>query len=134
MIMPYLTYDEYKDLGFNEIDNKEFNKLVKKAGDAVDSITRYFYQFNDLEDDIEFRRNQFKKAVAAQIEYFNDLGATSTHEMKEYGSVTIGRTTVSKGSRNSSASNESDNSLVSDDAIMYLKETGLLYKGLGVRS
>ncbi len=132
--MPYLTYDEYKDLGFNEIDNKEFNKLVKKAGDAVDSVTRYFYQFNNLEDDIEFRRNQFKKSVAAQVEYFNDVGATSTHEMKEYGSVTIGRTTVSKGSRNSTYSNDSDNNLVSEDAIRYLKGTGLLYKDLGVRS
>jgi len=132
--MAYLTQEEYKDLGFNEIDNTEFNKLVKKAGDVIDGVTRFFYQFNDLEDDVKFRRNQFKKAVAAQIEYFNAVGATNTHEMKEYGSVTIGRTTVSKGSRNSSTSDESDNSLVSDDAIMYLRETGLLYRGLGVRS
>lgn len=132
--MPYLTYEEYKNLGFSEIKETEFDKLIKKAGDAVDSITRYFYKFNDIDDDVSFRREQFKKAVACQVEYFHDMGATTSQGMKEPGTVTIGRTTVSKGSRNASGQDEQRQSVVSEDVYMYLRGTGLLYKGIGVRS
>lgn len=128
--MPYLTYAEYQDLGFSEMDETEFGKLVKKASDVIDGITRFFYQFNDIEDDVEFRRNQFKKAVAAQIEYFNDVGATSSHEINNPLTVQIGRTQVGMGANNQKEAN----TLVSSDAYTYLKGTGLLYRGLGVRS
>ena len=132
--MPYLTYEEYIDLGFPEIDEQEFNRLLSKASDVVDSVTRSFYKFNDIESDVPFRREQFKKAVAAQIQYFYDMGGTSSHELNEPGTVTIGRTTVSSGSRNSTSQDDSKNKLVSDDVYMYLQGTGLLYRGLGVRS
>lgn len=128
--MTYLTYAEYKDFGFSEIKKTEFDKLIKKAGDAVDGITRFFYQFNDIEDDVEFRRTQFKKAVAAQVEYFHDIGATSSHEINNPLSVQIGRTQVSTGANNQ----KKLNNIVSDDAIRYLRYTGLLYRGIGVRS
>lgn len=130
--MPYLTYDEYTELGFAELDETEFDSLINRAGDAVDSVTRYFYKFNDIYDDVEFRREQFKKSVAAQVEYFHDMGATNSHGMSEPSTVQIGRTSVSKGSRNSSGQTEEKNKLVSDDIYMYLKGTGLLYKGIGV--
>lgn len=132
--MPYLTYEEYNKLGFTEVEETEFNKLIEKAGDAVDSVTRHFYKFNDIEDDVPFRREQFKKAVACQIEYFHDMGATSSHGLNEPSTVQIGRTSMSKGSRNSSGQNEQQNKLVSDDVYMYLSGTGLLYRGIGVRS
>src|SRR5690625_1184999 len=132
--MAYLTHEEYKDFGFNEIGENEYNKLIKKAGDVLDSVNRFFYKQHVLEDDVDFRKAQFKKAVAAQVEYFNDMGATNTHGLNEPGSVTIGRTTVSKGSRNSSGANEKQNNIVADDVYMYLRYTGLLYKGIGVRS
>ncbi len=128
--MPYLTYAEYKDFGFSEIDETEFNRLIKKAGDAVDGISRFFYQFNDIEDDVEFRRTQFKKAVAAQVEYFHDIGATSSHEINNPLSVQIGRTQVSTGANNQ----KKLNSIISDDSVRYLRGTGLLYRGLGVMS
>jgi len=48
-----------------------------------------------LESDFPLRRDKFKKAVAAQIEYFNDMGGTSAHELNNPLSVSIGRTTVS---------------------------------------
>lgn len=128
--MPYLTYEEYNGLGFSEMDETEFDKLVKKAGDVIDGITRFFYQFNELEDDVKFRRNQFKKAVAAQIEYFNDIGATSSHEINNPLTVQIGRTQVGTGANNQKEKNK----IVSRDAYMHLRGTGLLYRGLGVRS
>lgn len=132
--MPYLTYEEYKELGFADIDETEFDKLIKRAGDAVDSITRFFYKFNDIDCDVPFRRGQFKKAVACQVEYFHEMGATNSHGLNEPGHIQIGRTSMSKGSRNSSGTDEKKNNVVSDDVYMYLRHTGLLYRGLAVRS
>jgi len=130
--MAYLTFQEYKTFGFTELTETEFDSLINRAGDAVDSVTRHFYKFNDINDDVEFRRELFKKAVGAQVEYFHDMGATSSHGLSEPSTIQIGRTSVSKGSRNASGQNEQQNKLVSDDVYMYLKGTGLLYKGIGV--
>lgn len=130
--MPYLTHDEYTEFGFQPIEQVEFDRLVKRASDVLDHVTRNFYQFNELEKDIEFRRTKFKKAVASQVAYFYDMGATSSHGLNEPGTVTIGRTTVSSGVRGSSSHEEQKNSIVSDDVYIYLSGTGLLYRGIGV--
>ena len=127
----YLTYGEYKEFGFEDIEEDQFNKLIRKASDMVDSITRHFYKFNNIEDDVEFRREQFKKAVGAQVEYFNEVGST-TYEGINSAPQTFqaGRTAVSNTSRfNASGSNETK-SLLSEDALLYLRDTGLLHRGL----
>jgi hypothetical protein len=126
--MPYLTYDEYISLGFPEIDQTEFEKLLKKAEDVLDSVTRSFYRFHDIETDIPFRRDKFKKALACQIEYFHDIGAISTHEINNPLSVQIGRTQISTGEANQ----KKTNTIVAPDVFLYLSETGLLYRGVGV--
>lgn len=126
--MPYLTYQEYLNLGFSEIEESEFNRLLPKASEDVDGVTRHFYKFNNLADDVPFRQEQFKKAVTAQIEYFHDMGATSSHGLEEPSTVTIGRTTLSEGSRNSNKTTQ--RGLISKDVFFYLKDTGLLYRGL----
>lgn len=126
--MPYLTYQEYIDLGFPEIMEAEFNKLLSKASDVIDSVTRFFYKFNDIEQDVPFRREQFKKAVAAQIQYFHDKGGTMSHEIGSPLTVNIGRTSVLMGEKNQQRAN----AIISSDAIRYLSGTGLLYCGIGV--
>src|SRR5699024_3946034 len=130
--MAYLTYDEYIDLGFPEIGETEFNRLLPKASDVVDSVTRSFYKFNDIDQDVPFRREQFKKAVAAQIQYFHDMGGTSSHELEVAEKVTIGRTTVSS-TRSNSSNETKKSSIISDDALMYLRDAGFLYSGVGVK-
>ncbi len=132
--MPYLTYEEYNDFEFAEIDNVEFSKLLKRASEAVDSVTRSFYRFNNLADDVLFRQEQFKKAVGTQIEYFHEMCATNTHGLNEPASVQIGRTSMSSGARGSQGAQVPQNGLVSKDVYMYLRDTGLLYAGIGVSS
>lgn len=127
--MPYLTYEEYNELGFTEIEQTEFERLLKRASDALDGVTRNFYRFNNLETDIPFRKEQFKKAVAAQIEYFHEMGATNSHGLNEPISVTIGRTTMNSGN---SSNSDSKSGLISKDVYFYLRDTGLLYRGIGV--
>ncbi|MEN0648911.1 hypothetical protein NSQ82_07760 [Caldifermentibacillus hisashii] len=128
--MPYLTYEEYNQLGFVDMEEAEFNKLLPKASDVLDSVTRFFYRENDLESDVPIRKEQFKKAVAAQVEYFHETGATTSYGMNEPSTVTIGRTTLSVGSKSSQIAPRND--LISKDVYLYLKETGLLYRGIGV--
>lgn len=130
--MPYLTYAEYQSFGFGSIEESEFKRLLPKASDVVDSATRDFYQFHELETDILYRRNKFKKAVACQVEYFHDMDATSTHALNEPAYVTIGRTSISNGFRNSQDAQQAQSGIVGPDVYMYLVGTGLLYRGIGV--
>lgn len=129
--MPYLTYEEYQEFGFSTIGEEEFNKLIKKASDVIDSITRHFYKFNDIDKDVKFRREQFKKAVGAQIEYFHDVGATTYESINSAPqSFSAGRTSVSNASRFNPGGKNESRSLAAEDAIMYLSDTGLLYRGV----
>lgn len=131
--MPYLTFEEYKDLGFKSMDETEFRELIRKASDIIDDVTGFFYKHNDFINDHEFRRNQFKKAVAAQIEYFNELGGTTTESInKTPQAFSAGRTSVSMGGRNQTTGHE-QKTLISKDAIGYLRWTGLLYTGVAIR-
>lgn len=125
--MPYLTYEDYQFWGTTSVDEADFPKLLEKASDVIDSVTRAFYRFNDIEQDVPYRREQFKKAVAAQIDYFVDMGATNAHGLNSPLSVTIGRTQMSSGESNQ----KKLNNIISDDALMLLRHTGLLYRGLG---
>lgn len=77
--MPYLTYEEYQSIGFSEVTEADFPKYERKASDVLDSITRDFYQHHDLESDVHLRKDKFKAAVAAQIDYFNDMGLSLIH-------------------------------------------------------
>lgn len=131
--MPYLTYEEYEEFGFATIGEEEFNKLIKKASDVIDSVTRHFYKFNDIDKDVKFRREQFKKAIGAQIEYFHDVGATTYESINNAPqSFSAGRTSVSNASRFNPGGKNESKSLAAEDAIMYLAETGLLYRGIDV--
>lgn len=130
--MAYLTYSEYIDLGYAEVPQDEFDRLLIRASDSVDGITGHFYRFNNIEDDVPFRRELFKKAVAAQIEYFYEMGSVNSHGIDTPQSVTIGRTSMSYGGRNSSSS-EDTSRLISPDVLFLLRDTGLLYAGIGVR-
>src|SRR5690625_3140728 len=108
--MTYLTYDEFNELAPHiELEETEFNKLLPKASDVLNNVTSHFYARKDIEKDNLWRVKQFKKALCAQIEYFNEAGGT-THESINSApqSFTAGRTTVSNsGDRKSTRLNSS---------------------------
>lgn len=128
--MAYLTYTEYQEIGYTSLTEKEFNELVNKACDLIDVQTRNFYQFNDLESDVEFRKLKFKRAVACQIEYMYQANATSTLEINSPQSWSVDGMSVTEASRyNNTGANESP-SILADDAVLMLSGTGLLGRGL----
>jgi hypothetical protein len=131
--MPYLTYQEFKDLSQSDIEETAFNSLIKKAGAILNNVTSFFYVKNDITKDNKWRVNQFKQALCAQIEYFNEVGSTTFEGINNAPqSFSAGRTSVSNTSRfNSSGANESK-SLVAEDVYILLEGTGLLFAGVAV--
>ncbi|WP_164219377.1 hypothetical protein [Virgibacillus sp. YIM 98842] len=128
--MPYLTYEEFTDLSNVEINDTEFNSLLKKASAILNNVTGYFYVRNSIETDNEWRVQQFKQALAAQIEYFHEVGGTSYEAInKTPQTFSAGRTRVTNAE---SRAGNTSKSMVAEDVYIYLEDTGLLYAGVSV--
>ncbi len=131
--MAYITFDEYKELTVAANDNVDkFNANLSKASAVIDNITNNFYQFNDLETDkVKFRADRFKLALCAQIDYFIEVGGNTFEAVnKAPQSFSVGRTSISSGSRNNASGQNETNQLVAKDVYIYLEGTGLLYRGV----
>ena len=131
--MVYITFDEYKELTATANDNVDkFNANLSKASAVIDNITNNFYQFNDLETDkVKFRANRFKLALCAQIDYFIEVGGNTFEAVnKAPQSFSVGRTSISSGSRNNASGQNENKQLVAEDVYIYLEGTGLLYRGV----
>lgn len=127
--MSYLTLEEYKKLGFAEIE--EFSELKLKAEMAVDLYTNYFYQNNNLEDDFPPRKKAVKLAIANQIRYLNETGILTAEDKHSLGSLSIGRTTINyDGSGSSPAKVEASKYNLALDTINLLKSVGFGYRGV----
>ena len=127
--MAYLTFDEYTNFGYKAATSDEFYRLVVRASDVVDVYSRQFYKFHDLNTDVDFRKNQFKKAIAVQLEYMATIGAVSTAEINSPTSWSLDGISVSNGN-NKLTDDGTSISLISQDALEMLSETGLLYRGV----
>lgn len=129
--MPYLTYAEFETLGGKGVPEESFNKYLMKSSDVLDAVTNHFYAKHDIETDNSWRVKQFKKALCAQIKYFDTLGADTFEAINSAPQTfSAGRTSVSNASRyNPSGSNESK-PLAAEDIFLYLDGTGLLFRGL----
>ncbi|MCL1948595.1 MAG: hypothetical protein FWF59_02535 [Turicibacter sp.] len=128
----YLSFREYEGFGFQSMDELDFKQLLPRAVEVLDFVTQHFYQFTPLETDVEFRKRQFKKAVAVQIQYFHELGQVTTAGMNAAPqSVKIGRTQISLDSAFSSVGMNKRHGLVCPDVYVYLQATGLLSRGVG---
>lgn len=131
--MAYITFDEYKELTAAANDNVDkFNANLSKASAVIDNITNNFYQFNDLETDkVKFRANRFKLALCAQIDYFIEVGGNTFEAVnKAPQSFSVGRTSISSGSKTNASGQNETNQLVAKDVYIYLEGTGLLYRGV----
>lgn len=129
----YLTYAEYQLLGYNDVDAADYPNYYRAAKQALDYLTHDFYVWNSLNDDVDFRKNKFKEAVAAMIHYYASFGTTDSFalETTQGGSVTIGRTSIGN-SGNSSNGSTGGSALapIPNEVYTILAYTGLLYKGL----
>ena len=127
--MNYITLEEYKELGFAEVD--DFSDLRQRAEMAVDLYTNYFYQNKNLEDDFTPRKRAVKLAIANQIRYLNETGILTAEDKHSLGSLSIGRTTINYGgSGTSPAKIEASKYNLALDTMNLLKSVGFGYRGV----
>ena len=142
--MAYLTFEEYKDLGFSRItDADTFSQHEAAAETQIDITTQFFYNAdyaaNSLVDDLAgnqwqvFRAKQFKRAVALQCDYFDEVGADTPIGIanQDLSSIEIGRTHVQANS-NVNATNFGKTGLATG-VVAILAQIGLMSRAVSYR-
>ncbi|XSE70189.1 hypothetical protein ACPT8J_07130 [Lactiplantibacillus plantarum] len=142
--MAYLTFDEYEGLGFTQItDADTFSQHEAAAETQIDITTKFFYNAdyaaNSLVDDLAgnqwqvFRAKQFKRAVALQCDYFDEVGADTPVGIanQDLSSVEIGRTHVQANS-NVNATNFGKTGLA-NGVVAILAQIGLMSRAVSYR-
>lgn len=126
-----LSFSEYQKLGGKLTDEAVYTKLERDAVQLLNSATQMFYVRNDIDaDQDEWRVKMFKLALVAQIDYSNDVGASTEYEMsqKAVKSVSIDGTTVTTDG----TFKDSSTGGIYNVALDYLYQTGLLFGGVDV--
>lgn len=119
--MTYLTQEEFDELGFDEVTG--FEKLAKRAKIAIDLYTNGYYQKGiDFEKEIAYRKSAVKLAMAFQIAYLDASGIMSADDKQLANSVSIGRTSISYSTSQSTSAGQQFN--LSMDAENALKQAG----------
>ncbi|RSI63322.1 hypothetical protein D8865_01565 [Streptococcus mitis] len=119
--MTYLTQKEFDELDFDEVT--DFEKLAKRAKIAIDLYTNGIYQKGiDFEKEIAYRKNAVKLAMAFQIAYLDSSGIMSADDKQLANSVSIGRTSISYSTSQSTSAGQQFN--LSMDAENALRQAG----------
>ncbi|WP_076657658.1 hypothetical protein [Lactiplantibacillus plantarum] len=142
--MAYLTFYEYKDLGFSRItDEVTYSQHEPAAETQIDITTQFFYNADyaahSLVDDLAgnqwqvFRAKQFKRAVALQCDYFDEVGADTPIGIanQDLSSIEIGRTHVQVNS-NVNATNFGKTGLATG-VVAILAQIGLMSRAVSYR-
>lgn len=124
----YLTQDEFKELGFDEVN--DFEKLLKRAEVSINLFLNGFYDFVDFEKEIKHRKQAVKLATAFQVAYLDASGIMTADDKQSVASVSLGRTSVSYRDT-SQTSFESARYNLSLDALNALKGAGFGFRGVG---
>lgn len=142
--MAYLTFKEYQQNGFTTItDETVFDQHERAAETQIDITTQFFYNTDyathSLVDDLVgsqwqvFRAKQFKRAVALQCDYFDEVGADTPVGIanQDLSSVEIGRTHVQVNS-NVNATNFGKTGLA-NGVVAILAQIGLMCRVVSYR-
>ena len=97
--------------------------MAKRAKIAIDLYTNGFYQKGiDFEKEIAYRKDAVKLAMAFQIAYLDSSGIMSADDKQLTSSVSIGRTSISYSTSQSTSAGQRFN--LSMDAENALKQAG----------
>ncbi|MCG0892466.1 hypothetical protein IMAU10237_00793 [Lactiplantibacillus plantarum] len=142
--MAYLTFKEYQQNGFTMItDETIFDQHERAAETQIDITTQFFYNADyaahSLVDDLAgtqwqvFRAKQFKRAVALQCDYFDEVGANTPIGIanQDLSSIEIGRTHVQANS-NVNATNFGKTGLA-NGVVAILAQIGLMSRVVSYR-
>lgn len=123
-----LTFAEYQDLGGTAAEDN-YKKLENDAEDLINPITNDYYVLHSIDtDEDKYRVRCFKKALELQINFSNDIGASTPYEMsnQDVKSVSVDGTTVTKGTTPTNFVTNGVYNLARD----YLYRGGFLFRGI----
>lgn len=124
--MPYIDNNYYViEYEGTPVDVGSFYRLVKRATETIDILTKYKLTGVDIESLPPFIKKQIKKATAAQVEYLITNGESISMGGGSFSQVSAGNFTYGDKAGISRAENMT-NQLV----LSLLSSTGLLYTGV----
>ncbi|HNX64904.1 MAG TPA: hypothetical protein PKI60_06965 [Oscillospiraceae bacterium] len=116
--MGYITEDYYNNVYKGEAVS-DLALLIERASDIVNMVTGY--KIGDVAGiSSAFIAGQIQKATAAQVEYIDQNGGTTSGGLS---SAALGKFSYSGG-------NTEDKALICPLVYSYLEPTGLLYRGI----
>ena len=125
----YITVEYYRNeyMGTPVADDTELLRLIRRASDAIDSITHYRIVSYGFSKFPPFIQEQIKKATASQVEFYSVNGELAGSVVEGGGGgFSIGNYSES-GQASATPSVSSKYALT---VIDYLSPTGLLYSGV----
>lgn len=131
--MAYITYADYTKQYGDEIDEKTFKSIVNPACDIIDTISRYEINRRGIDSFPSYIQDLIKKACCAQVSYYvlNGLDVSYTGIANQ--GFTVGKVSVG-GTDTTKASAGRMYNAASPSVVMYLEQTGLLNRSVGVCS
>ncbi len=123
-----LSFAEYHEMGGTAPTDK-YPKLEQDAEDLINPITNDYYGLHSIDDDEDkYRVRCFKKALELQINFSNDIGASTPYGMSDQDikSVSVDGTSVTKGTTPINFVTGG----IYNVALEYLYRGGFLYRGI----
>lgn len=123
-----LTFAEYQKMGGTATEDN-YKKLEQDAEDLINPITNDYYVLNSIDtDEDKYRVRCFKKALELQINFSNDIGASTPYGMSDQDikSVSVDGTSVTKGTTPINFVTGG----IYNVALEYLYRGGFLYRGI----
>lgn len=130
--MPYITKEYYENEyhGVTTLEEADFNRLARRAGDVIDIITNHKLVHLELSKQPIFIQEQVKKAIAAQIDYLVTSGESNAMGAGGFGQASAGN--FSYGDKAGVEGLSREQQMTSGAVIQHLMPTGLMYQGIDV--
>ncbi len=125
----YITVEYYRNeyMGTPVADDTELLRLIRRASDAIDSITHYRIVNYGFSKFPPFIQTQIKKATAAQVEFYSVNGELAGNVVEGGGAG------FSIGNYSEQGQTSAEPTVAAKYALTvidYLTPTGLLYSGV----
>lgn len=129
-----IDYDFFGSVCGTSIEEAQFNEYVIPAQSLVDLAALGYDMAADVStngDNATYRANYYKRAVAYQTAYMADNGAHSIQDLADdqWSSITVGRTSLTKGSTGTTNDASTPLKALSIEARAALMMSGLLHSG-----
>lgn len=120
--MAFITAEYYRDVYHGEAPEDELPALIERAEDIIGGM---FFREPDISTLSERRAELLRKAVAAQVDYLDELGGVSAASSGMLSQATLGKFSYSGGTSGGSGGLN-----VCPLSVSLLERAGLLGRGL----